>query len=191
MPGAREIGAEGGRTDIVERDMGRALRACRDHRFKRGKHPLAVGLAERDQAHPGGHPICRERLQVCGKRRRERDPVADGGDGDSHRIGDRAVPDLFQPVERVAGPGRAGRLDEGIALRRRFQVPLLRRCESGGKFGDRTQGFIVAAFRRAVRVRKQHCVGKAAAISQHHLKPVAKRRRVCDVTRLHRPLDAA
>ena len=69
--------------------------------------------------------------------------MAGGGDADRDRIGDRPVPGRGQPVERRARPGRAGRLDEGAALRRRFQMALLRGREGRGEFGDRAQRRVV------------------------------------------------
>ncbi len=96
-------------------------------------------LAERDQPHAGGDPVGGDRLQIGGERRLERDAVAGGGDRHRDRIGDRAVPDRLEPVERGAGPGGARRFDEGIALRGGLQMALLRRREGGGEFGDRAQ----------------------------------------------------
>ena len=111
------------------------------------KHALAVGLAERDEPHAGGDPVGGERLQKGRERGRERDAVAGGGGRDRDRIGDRAVPDGLQPVERGARPGGARRLDEGVALRGRFQMALLGRRERGGEFGDAAQRLVVFAAR--------------------------------------------
>ena len=82
---------------------------------------------------------------------------------DRHRIGDRAVPDGLQPVERGAGPGGARRLDEGVALRGGLQMALLGRRQRGGQFGDAAQRLVVIAGGGAVALREQHGVAKAGA----------------------------
>ena len=78
------------------------------------------------------------------QRRLERDAVARRRDADRHRIGHWPSPGRRQPVERGARPGRAGRLDEGRALRRRFQMALLRGREGRRKLGHRPQRRVVA-----------------------------------------------
>ena len=77
------------------------------------------------------------------QRRLERDAVARRRDADRDRIGHRPSPGRGEPVERGTRPGRAGRLDEGAALRRRLQMALLRRREGRGKLGDRAQRLVV------------------------------------------------
>ena len=120
---------------------------------------------------PAETQLAASACRIGGERGLERDAVAGGGDGDRDRIGDRPVPDRLQPVERGAGPGGARRLDEGIALRRRFQMALLRRRERGGEFGDRAQRLVVVAGRGAMGVGEQHRVAEAAALGQHDAEP--------------------
>ena len=45
-------------------------------------------------------------------------------------------------LDRLAWPGRARRIEEGAALRRRLQMPLLAWSERGGQFRDRAQFFV-------------------------------------------------
>ena len=140
---ACQIGAQRRAADIVERRDERALRGRLDHRLERGEHALAVALAERDEAHAGRNEIGRTACRIGVQRRLERDAVARGGDADRDRIGHWPSPGRGQPVERGARPGRAGRLDEGCALRRGLQMALLRRREGRGKLGDRAQRRVV------------------------------------------------
>ena len=112
-------------------------------RLERGEHALAVALAERDEPHAGRNQIGGDRVQEGVQRRLERDAVARGRDADRDRIGQWPSPGRGQPVERGTRPGRAGRLDEGRALRRRLQMALLRGREGGGKLGDRPQRLVV------------------------------------------------
>ena len=191
VPGAGDIGAEGGGADVVELRLQRARSGRSDDRLERGQHALALRLAERDQPHAGGDPIGGDRLQIGGQRRVKRDVVAGGGDRHRDRIGDRAVPNRFEPVERGAGPGGARRLDKGIALRGGLQMALLRRRQRRGQLGDRAQRLVVPGRCGTMRVRKQHGVAEAAALGEHHGQPGAQRLGVADVARLHRPLDAA
>ena len=112
--------------------------------FERREHALAVGLAERDEAHAGGNEVGRLSVQIGMQRRRERSrcpaqatPTATGSaTGPSQTASSR--------VERRARPGRARGLEEGAALRGGLQVALLRRREGGGELGDRAQRRVVA-----------------------------------------------
>ena len=69
----------------------------------------------------------------------ERDDQAGAGrrHADRNRIGDGAVPHGSQPIERRARPGSTRRLDEGAALRGRFQMALPGGRERSGKLCDR------------------------------------------------------
>ena len=67
-------------------------RGRRDDRLKRGQHPLAVGLPERDEPHAGRNEIGRDGMQKGVQRRLSGNAVAGGGDRDRDRIGDGAAP---------------------------------------------------------------------------------------------------
>ena len=118
------------RADVVERAASARCGGGGDHRLQRGQHALAVGLAERDQPHAGRDPVGGDGLQEGGKRRLERNAVAGGGDRHRDRIGDRAVPGGFRRSSAGARPGRARRLDEGVALRGGFQMAFLGRART-------------------------------------------------------------
>ena len=90
-----------------------------------------------------------------------------------------------------ARPGRARRLEEGAALRRGFQMPLLRRRERGGELGDRAQRRVVAGGRRPMGVDEEHRVAEPAALADHHREPASRRLGILDVAGLDRPFDAA
>ena len=50
-------------------------RGRRNDRLERGEHALAVGLAERNQAHAGRNEVRRDGMQIGVQRRRERNAV--------------------------------------------------------------------------------------------------------------------
>ena len=111
-------------------------RRRRDDRLERREHALAVGLAERNEPHAGRNQICGDGVQIGVQRRLKRDAVA-------RRPRRRPRPDRRPARPRPPQAGRARRkasrarrLDEGAALRGRFQMALLRGREGGGKLGD-------------------------------------------------------
>ena len=164
---------------------------CGDDRLQRRQHALAVGLAERDQPHAGGDPIGGDRLQERGERRFERNAMAGGGDRHRHRIGDRAVPDCFQPVERRAWPGRA------VAARRRC---LARSFPDGAPWRAprrrRARRPRASALSSACSTARWACANSTASQKpppSASMTPSQARKRlgVLDVAGLHRPFDAA
>ena len=70
-----------------------------DDGLERRQHALAVGLAERDQPHPGGDPVGGDRLQIGCERRLQRDAVAGGGNRDRDRVGHWPSPDRLEAVD--------------------------------------------------------------------------------------------
>src|SRR5262249_62322065 len=121
-------GGEGGAAASVGGGGGRARGRRRPHRFERREHALAVGLAERDEPHAGRNEVGGQRVEISLQRGRERDPVtrARNGNRNRNRQCHRFIPERQQPIERQRRPGRTRRVEEGAALRRGFQIPLLR-----------------------------------------------------------------
>jgi len=121
----------------------RTLRRRLDGRLERGKDALAVALSERNETNARRNEIGCDPVKKCVQRNLKRDPVTCGGNANRHRVGHGPSPGGSQPVECRTGPSRAGRLDEGRALRRGLQMALLRRRESDGKLSHGAQCLVV------------------------------------------------
>ena len=163
-----------------------------DRRLERGEHALAVGLAERDEPHAGRDPVgaasaCRKAVE----RRRQRNAVAGARDADRHRKRDLG-PDAVSASSAGARPGRARGVEEGAALRGRFQMALLRGREGRGKLRDgaraRQRHRRAPRGARARRTPRRRSRCPRSSITRE---PVAQRGGVADVAGLHRPFDAA
>ncbi len=97
---------------------------------------------------------------------------------------------LIQPV---AGPGRARDVDEGAALRRRFELALARGHEGGGELRrSRARPAVLARIARAMRLHQEHA-RRRSPMPSVSIAASQSRSDGCigDVAGLHRPFDAA
>ena len=158
-------------------------------RLERGEQALAFRLPQGNEPHAGRDQIGGDGMKIGVERRIERDAVAGRRDADRDGIGDWAVPDFGEAVERGARPGRAGRLDKGAALRGGFEMPLLRGRERGGQLGNVVQRLVVVAGNRTVRMDEEHRVAECAALADHDGKPPPQALGILDVAGLNRPFE--
>ena len=148
---------------------------------------LAVGLADRPEAHDGRDGGCDLGQNEGLKARLERQPVTRSGRGDRRRIGDALRERKL--TQRLAIPGGASGEDKGAALSRRLEATFGGIGERDGERVRLRERFPVFRYARAKAFREQDGVGARGAEGQEIDQPAAERAGVVDVAALHRPFQ--
>src|SRR5258708_24662404 len=113
------------------------------------------------------------------QRRDKRDAVPRASRRDRDRVGERTVPGSGEPIKPGSCPRSRGDLQEGLALRGRFQEPFLATGERRRKLGNGREGFVVAVCGGAVSVQKmaasQDTLPRQMMVASHAVNESASR----------------